>query len=81
MVAELVNHPAWPILRGRVQGWRETYFKNLGDQLYQGQIVLADSDLDFKRGYFKGISRLLNEPAFTQKQLERDLNRKESDSE
>lgn len=79
LVADLQNHPGWALLKGLTIEWRAAYYKNLADSLYNGTTPLAEADLDFKRGYFKALARLFNEPGFNQKTIERGLNRKERD--
>lgn len=51
---------------------REAYFANLARTLYDKQGVLTDVDLAYKRGYFYGMNRLLNEPLIGLKKLERE---------
>jgi hypothetical protein len=63
-----------------VIGWREDYYLNLGKALYAGKPI-SEADLDFKRGYFAALARLFNEPEFSARAIERDLNRKERESE
>lgn len=78
LIADLHRHQGFALLREWVTEQRDGYFKNLAAELYAGK-PLADADLDYKRGYFKGMFRLLNEANFTAKQIQADLERKDTD--
>jgi len=64
-------------LREQVKEWRTAYYAELGQTLYSGAVTIAESDLDFKRGYFKGMARLLNQAKFDFDAVQRDLQRSE----
>ncbi|MCR4341303.1 MAG: hypothetical protein NUW01_15605 [Gemmatimonadaceae bacterium] len=77
--AELQAHPAFAALKQWAIGQRTAYYENLGRQLYESPGTFADSDLDYKRGYWKGIARLLNQPFFDAEQLRADMARTEEE--
>lgn len=64
-------------LREQVGEWKERYYVTLGRQLYDGVTTIGESDLDYKRGYFKAMDRLLNQPRMDYEQVQRDLQRSE----
>ena len=72
LVAELADHPAWPLLRERVKEAREQYFRNLGKSLYAGTAVTAE-DVAYKRGFFRGAFFLLNTPVFDQMMVDQAI--------
>lgn len=78
--AELHANPAFVALKQWAIAQRTAYYENLGKQLYAKPGGLAEADLDYKRGYWNGIARLLNQPFFDLKALRADMER-EADNE
>jgi hypothetical protein len=76
LIAELYNTPGWDALRSLVKEWRDGYYTQLGQAIYAGA-KLEESDLDYKRGYWKALDRLLNQPKFSHDAVLRDLQRLE----
>lgn len=76
LVAELKRQPGFDALRAWAHEIRDAYFLNLAKALFNGESVTAE-DLAYKRGYFKGINRALNEVEFSAKAVEADLQRSE----
>lgn len=75
--AELHAHPAFAALKQWTIEQRTAYYENLGKQLYENPGTISEADLDYKRGYWKGIARLLNQPFFDAAELRADMERTE----
>lgn len=74
-------HPAFAALKQWAIEQRTAYYENLAKQIFETPGTLAESDLDYKRGYWKGIARMLNQPFFDAKQLRADMERTQDDEE
>jgi hypothetical protein len=79
VLADLANHPGWEELSAIVVEQKASYFQGLGAALYNDPRSVAETDLYFKRGFFKGMVWLLANPAFELRQLQAELD-KEGDS-
>lgn len=73
--AELQSNPAFIALKQWAIEQRTGYYENLGKQLFENPGTIAESDLDFKRGYWRGQMRLLNQPFFDAQALQADMDR------
>lgn len=75
--AELHSHPAFTALKQWAIGQRTAYYQNLAKQLFENPGAISEADLEYKRGYWKGIARLLNQPFFDAQQLRADMEQTE----
>lgn len=72
LLADLARHPAWPLLRQWAIDQKDLYFKNLAQAMFANPDTVTAEDLAYKRGYFKGVFRALNEPTIINKRLTPD---------
>ena len=71
-MAELSQHPAWPVLRGECKAKMEREFTRLARELMKGTVP---DDLDYRRGFFAGMKFLLDRPIWESNDLENALRR------
>jgi hypothetical protein len=79
VLADLANHPGWKELSAIVMEQKASYFQSLGAALYNDPRSVTETDLHFKRGFFKGMVWLLANPVVEVKKLQQELD-KEGDS-
>jgi hypothetical protein len=79
ILADLATQPGWQELSKIVLEQKTAYFQTLGAALYNDPKSVTETDLHFKRGFFKGMIWLLANPAFELRQLQQELD-KEGDS-
>jgi hypothetical protein len=79
VLADLANHPGWKELSAIVMEQKASYFQSLGAALYNDPRSVTETDLHFKRGFFKGMVWLLANPVVEVKKLQAELD-KEGDS-
>lgn len=76
LLASLEAHPAWAELKAWTQEQRDAYLRKLADAIYEGR-PLTEADLDYKRGFFRGMALLLNQPFFSAAQLRKEIERRD----
>ena len=67
-LAKLRDMPEWAALRNEVDVWRDRKTKALASRLLSTGIV-DQRDIDFQRGFLKGMEWLLDSPELTEKAL------------
>ena len=67
-LAKLRDMPEWQALRNEVDVWRDRKTKALASRLLSTGIV-DQRDIDFQRGFLKGMEWLLDSPELTEKAL------------
>lgn len=70
-IADLAGHPGWELLRQRAVESRDRYMGNLAKTLYDDPSSLDPAAVEYRRGFFRGIFWLLNNPVFEARELER----------
>jgi hypothetical protein len=58
---------------------KAAYFQSLGAALYNDPKSVAETDLHFKRGFFKGMIWLLANPALELRELRKELEKESGD--
>jgi hypothetical protein len=76
LLAQLLEHPAWPILRKVSEERKRRHFQDIAAALIAGVDVSKDL-IEWKRGYFSGMKFLLDRPQAKAKELEKELRKRE----
>jgi hypothetical protein len=79
VLADLANHPGWKELSAIVMEQKAAYFQSLGAALYNDPESVTETDLHFKRGFFKGMIWLLANPALELRELRKELEKESGD--
>jgi hypothetical protein len=72
LLAELSQHPAWPVLRGVCRDKMEREFTRLAKELMRPHSQ-PPTDLDYRRGFFAGMKFLLDKPVWESQDIDRAL--------
>lgn len=78
MVARLADSPEWAELRTIFDDAKETYFRKLARRIYSNPESITNSDLHYKRGVYRGVEIVLNEPHRLAEALQKAADRTET---
>lgn len=76
LLAELVTHPAWEVLRERAKKRMRQRFDHHAVTLMAGGKV-EDAMIAYDRGFFAGMKFLLDRPKLAQSEIEKELAKRE----
>jgi len=76
LLAQLLDHPAWPVLNKVMKERRQQHFNDITNALIGGKTVPKDL-IEWKRGFFEGMAFLLRQPQAKANQLARELAKRE----
>ena len=76
LLAELVTHPAWDVLRERAKKRKKERFDIFATYLMEGRQV-DEAALSYARGFFRGMEFLLRQPKLAQSAIEKELAKRE----
>lgn len=79
--AELNGHPAFDELKRWAHEQRDLYLRNLAKALFLNPAAVTEAAVGEKSAFFRGMNFVLNQPFFSAKSLEGELERKEPDNE
>lgn len=79
LVARLLETPEWRELQKAADEARERYFKNLAKTLYNDPGSISEADLQYKRGFWRGVDWLLKQPTLDGNRLMRAADTRENE--
>ena len=79
-LAKLTEHPSWPALRTEIEKRKQGYLTKVARQLTSGgpdAEAFNQREMDYIRGFFKGVDAVLDTPDRAVATLEKALKRED----
>ena len=80
LIARLVESPEWRELQLAAEEAKTQYFTNLAKGIYNDPSRITEADLQYKRGWWRGIDWLLKQPTLDHAKLMRAAETREKDA-